>query len=253
MGHIPPGYGTAACPSNITSFTDNPVVADTTVPRAIHQSEIKSTITAESQRRRLSATPAVSSVTADTTLWRKAHIDELRAAINYLQVPTEMPAHSCPTNSDSYCPANTYGWCPSDTHSAFTWTDPTITIDQTLIRAIHVNELRTNLTAETTTCVCEQEACNYCSDCGYAIPACSYSPCACDNHKYVECGNYPYTVYSCATVNSSGTWVPQTAPWNCMCNFTPPGKSWIYYNPPHSPAYSHPEWGCMCNPFTWTT
>jgi hypothetical protein len=169
-----------------------------------------------------------------------------------MKAPSERPAHSCPTNSDAYCPANTFGWCPSDASASWSWTDPTITADQDLIRAIHINELRVNLSAEMVVCVCEQEACNYCSDCGYAYEGCSFSPCACDDHKYAECGHSHYWVYSCATINNAGTWVPQNAPWNCMCNFTPPGINWAAYGVPHAPGYNHPEYGCMCNPFTWT-
>ena len=248
MGHIPPQYGHAACPTNLVTWTDDPVVADVTQGRAVHRNEIRTAIATESTRRGLSATPIPSTdqpVSSDVNKWRKIHIDELRAAITYMQAPSEMPPHSGG------------GWCPSDSSVPFTWTDPTVTSDQTLVRAIHINELRAAMNIETTTCVCQQEACNYCSDCGYAyqVSGCYVSGCACDDHKYNECGFSPYNywVYSCATVNIPGTWVPQTAYWNCMCNFTPPGISWTAYGVPHSPGYYHPEWGCMCNPFTWTS
>ena len=178
-----------------------------------------------------------------------------------------MPARVCPANTDAYCPANTHGWCssdtvcPVDTGVPLTWTNPTITVDQSLVKAIDVQEARNYLQAEAVSCVCEQEACNYCSDCGYLqhVTGCTLSACNCDDHQSPECaGWYDYYVYNCATINvASGTpyeSLPvgtRTAPWNCMCNFTPPGQSWSTYTPPHAPGKAHPDWGCMCNPFSW--
>jgi len=241
MGHIPPAYGTASCPANLFTYTDDPVVADTTEARGVHRNELRGFIVTESARRGLIATPIPNTdqpAVADQTEWRKIHLDELRTAIEYMKAPTEIGA----------------GWCPSDSSPAIVWTDPTITADQTLVRAVHINELRTTLNVEAVTCVCELEACNYCSDCGYAYNACSLQPCACDDHKYNECGYTMVWVYSCATINQpQSNFIPQVAYWNCMCNFTPPGIGWNTYAPPHSPGYSHPSWGCMCNPYTWTT
>lgn len=259
MPHIPPPY----CPADVLTpftFTNDPLTANVSKAEAIDRNELDTFVTEENTRRGLLLTPLPSTdvpAVTDSTKWKAVHINELRSALEYMNNPTEQPSRSCPTNSDAYCPANTSGWCPTDTVGpTISWTNPTITANQSLVSAVDVTDARTNLNLEAVSCVCEQEACNFCSDCGYHytyITCPGDTPgCRCDDHLAPECAcQQTVDVWSCATINTPGSWVQQVAPWNCMCNFTPPGISWGTWNPPHAPGYPHPEWGCMCSPYNW--
>jgi hypothetical protein len=102
--------------SPFASFTDDPLVAGTTVVKAIHITELRSRINAVRAARGL---PAYSftdpTLTAGTTVINGVHVGELRTAI-----------------SEAYTAAG---------RSAPTFTDPTL--DSTIaVRAVHITELR---------------------------------------------------------------------------------------------------------------
>jgi len=270
MGHIPPPY----CAPDILVpfvFTNDPLTVNESEAKALDRNELDTDTIAENTRRGLIATPLPTTdvpAIVDQTDWKKVHMDQLKAAIDYMNNPTEAPNRNCPGNSDAYCPTNTKGWCVTDSVGpTLVWTNPIIIRNESEVQAVDIADRRTNLNLEAVSCICEQEACNYCSDCGYYYQT-SYivcpgdaGPCRCDDHLGPECA-CQQTIYvdhwDCATINApAGTVystlpaITRTGPWNCMCNFTPPGISWTTYNPPHAPGNPHPTWGCMCNPYTW--
>jgi len=276
MGHLAIRPGEQQCPTNTTSFTDYPITVNTTKERKANIDQVRTQINAEFTRREKATVSFTDpTITAEGTVVRKVHIDELRSNIDLIQAaPSGYPAHSCPTNSDTYCPANVLGYCASDTVS-YSWTNPTIAAGATVVRELHMTEIMDNLNDEQSTCVCEMEQCNFCPDCGYSYGACSYSPCwypacYCDDHagcSFVpSCSpNSPYQAWACATCDeytadyetayalnygacSGDTNYYTDVPWNCMCNFTPPGVDWngTYH------TYNRSAWGCKCTPFTNT-
>jgi len=280
MGHKAIRPGEQQCPTNTTSFTDYPLVANSTVVRKTHVDQVRTQINAELTRRAKSTVSFTDpTITANATVIRKVHTQELRDNIDSIQAPPSgYPAHSCPANQDAcspdiYCSSNTVGYCASDTVS-YTWTDPTLAANTDKDRQTHMEEAMVNLNAEQATCVCEQEQCNFCPDCGYAWYTCSYSPCYypacyCDDQSGCQftptCSpNSWYWAWSCATVDtntadfytayaahpcSGDTNPPDEVPWNCMCNFTPPGVAWsgTYYGYDRATG-----WGCKCNGFVNT-
>lgn len=264
MGHIPPPYCPADALPPFSYTAPDPLVANEDEALAIHRNELDTDVVTENTRRGLVSTPLPSTdipAVVNQTVWQAVHLTELRNAIDYMNNPTEMPPRVCPGNVIGPCPHDG-GWCPTDTTGTITWTNPAPVSDQTVITANDINDVRNNLNLEHTSCICEQEACNYCSDCGHfyytSYTVCSGdASCRCDDHQGPECA-CQQTVYvphySCATINrpAYSTWIPQTAPWSCMCGYTPPGQAWNTYTPPHSPG-NNQNWGCMCNPFTWTT
>ena len=265
MPHIPPSYPSSPLPTPFV-YTNDPLVVDQSEAKALDRNELVTDVTTENTRRGLVATPLPTTdvpAVVDQTKWKKVHIDQLRAAIDYMNNPTEMPNRNCPANSDAYCPANVKGWCVTDSVGpTLVWTNPTITANQSLVKAVDIADIRSNLNLEHVSCICEQEACNYCSDCGHyyvtGTPYCpgDAGPCRCDDHSAPECA-CQQTIWTphwaCATINrpAYSAWIPQVAPWNCMCAFTSPGIAWNTYTPPHTPG-NNQSWGCKCNPFVWT-
>lgn len=233
------------CSTNAPTWTDDTLTADVTKVRKVHIDELRTYINAEFTRRGLATyTFTDATITADSTKVRKTHMDELRAAIELI--------HTGRGES---------GYCPEDTVTP-SWTDATITADSTKVKAAHWTELGSTLESLMAGCVCETEQCQYCADCGYSYSGCTFTPCVCDNHKYSECGNNPYTVHLCGSTNlATGTAHPYKAynrsptawdgyvPWN-WCIYTPPGSNWGSCE--HSGGHNHSsDWTCKCNPFTW--
>jgi hypothetical protein len=239
------------CPANIPTWIDSTITANTTRPRKVHIDELRTRVNAELSRRGLSTDIFTDSpIVADTTKLRKIHIDELRASITKIHLGD--------------CVAEGL-YCPQDALGCVDFTDPVITANSTKPRRLHVTELRTALQTLMTSCICEAEQCQYCADCGYYYQTCTYQYCACDNHKYVECGNYMVNHYLCASTNlpvgtahpyksasgdplSLGAW-DGAVPW-AMCSYTPPGSNWgtCEYQTGHN---HYQDWVCKCNPFTW--
>lgn len=296
--HIRIAPGTqGACPTNVVTFTDYPIVADVTFIRKIHVDQLRAAINAEQTRRSITNTVWTDpTITANQTVPRKPHMSEARDSIYAIREPSGYPTHSCPANQDvpasvicpadqvlieiqlggtqvyctycqDYCTTNIKGYCPSDLSAAITWTDDPLIADQTHVRAVHMNEVMADINIQKQQCVCEQERCNYCADCGYAYKqwyqSDSHPGCFCDNNQSSECTNHIiittyYWVSRCATFNSSetdfvaaltanlyeGISSGNQVPWNCMCSFTPAGRNW---------TGTKAAWGCMCNPFSWST
>ena len=284
------------CPTNVVTFTDYPIVADVTLIRKVHVDQLRVAINAEETRRFKTVTAWTDPVlTANVSVPREPHMTQARDGIDEIRTPAGLPAHSCPTNQDAahaafcaadmyvteilvgntpvlcpycqdYCTTNVKGYCSSDLSPAITWTDDPIIPDSQLIRAVHMNEVMFNINEQSKQCVCEQERCNYCADCGYSYKqwysGSSGPPCHCDDHQSSECTGFSqYTTYywvdACSLVNSSesdfvtalqgklyeGVSAGNQVPWNCMCSYTPAGINW---------RGSKAVWGCMCNPFSWS-
>lgn len=143
-----------------TSWTDPTITADDTKARQIHRQELCAAINADISAR--SGTPIVWTDTpgagqVDVLLWRKPHVDELRAACSY-----------------DY---GLIGTCGTNTMSPPSWTDPTVNADSTFVRKPHVDDLRTYINAMETTCHCDCDG--HCSCNGH-------SDCSCNGHG--DCG-----------------------------------------------------------------
>ena len=219
---------------------------------------------------------------------RKVHIDELRQAIYTIQNPPGYPPNSCPTNQDTcvcethkivytyyqgspaeycsfcqdYCKTNVKGYCASDNSTRIQWTDPNIVAGQTPVRKPHIVEARNFLNEQRQQCVCEAERCSYCADCGHSYQWITWQGCWCDDHKYNECMRSETWYHICKTADADTSDFEQAlqqnlppginsgdqVPWNCMCNFTPPGSGW---NVTRRGYNRQATWGCMCNPFRW--
>jgi len=294
MAHKAIPYGEqAACPSNVVAFTNYPMVGDITQIRKTHIDQLRAAVAGERTRRERDQTTWTDpTIEASKTLPRKPHMSEARDSIEDIRDPSVFPARVCETNVDGcvceahviltdlggptgdqyctfcqdYCTTNTQGYCPTDASAAITWTDPEIVANEMHVRAIHMNEVMEDINIQSQQCVCEQETCNYCADCGYSYrrwyTACSHAGCACNDHKYNECQHSTYWVNSpvnaCSVVDSAesdyrtalaaylppGIDTPDQVPWNCMCSYTPPGINWV-------DRKGHAAWGCMCNPFLW--
>lgn len=278
----------AACPTNVVSFTDNPVVADVTLIRKTHIDELRAAVNGEQTRR--AGVPSSWTdplLLAGQTLPRKIHIDQLRSTIEALREGSPYTTRSCPTNQDTcvceahtilisvghptanctfcqdYCKTNVKGYCPSDMSAAIVWTDPTLVANETKVRAIHVNELMLRINDQRIQCVCEAEACNYCADCGHSYQQWySYCPygCGCNDHKYAECSystEWRYNwVNNCATVNAASmdfvTALQTILPPGITTGDQVPWNCMCSFTAPGR-AWKAPKasWGCMCNPFVW--
>lgn len=229
------------CSTNTFTFTD-PSLTTVTKPRTVHINELRTAIDTELSRRGLSTTTWTdSTLTANSTLIRKTHVDELRTAL--IKVHTG----DC---SDAY-------YCPQDALSCADFTDSTINANSTFVRNLHVTQLRTAINTLRTSCICEAEQCQYCADCGYYYQYCNHNGIVCDDSQSGESCGYYYASGACASYNvggshpyTSATGSPpggegcsystvawnNTVPWN-MCNYAPPGNNWTVY------------WTCKCNPF----
>ena len=293
---IAPG-AQGACPTNIVTFENYPMIPDFQVIRKKHIDDLRTAINGEETRRAKTNTIWTDdpTIVENKTLPRQPHMAKPRTAIKAIRDPSEYESHSCSTNQDvphavicpadvivtelneggtvrsncvfcqDYCLANVKGYCPSDVSAAITWTDDPIVADKDHVRAVHMNEAMEKVNIQRQQCVCEQECCNYCADCGYSYKqwysGCDHSACACDDHQSSECSrhhnyNTYYWVERCSLVNSAetdfvtalqaklyeGISSGDQVPWNCMCSFTPPGKNW---------KLAKASWGCMCNPFIW--
>lgn len=219
------------CATNLYSWDDT-ITQDVTQVRAVHVTELRTAINEELTRRGLDTLTWEDTITANSTLIRKQHVDELRDAI------TTLKTGDCPT--DSY-------YCPEDTSGCVDGWD-TIVAGTTQVRAEHFNQMRTIVNGLRTTCICETEQCQYCSDCGYRTSSCpSNRPCYCDNSKYATGCNPQVSIYNCGSINTGGMSpyktfpgsIPQDGyvPW-AMCAYAP-GSNWSAY------------WTCKCSPFTW--
>ena len=277
MGHKAIRPSEQQCPTNTYNFTDYPLTTDIHEAKQVHIFEVRNQINAELTRRERATVVFTTdpTITANQNFVKKAHIDELRSNIELIKAPSYgYPAHSCPTNQESYCPTNILGYCASDISPTITWTN-VLTADQTLVTAFDMNEIMDSFNDQGTTCVCEMEQCNFCPDCGYTSTGCSYSPCwypACYCDDHIGCSfiaacspNSPYNTWVCATADeltndyetayslnwgacSGDTNYYTDVPWNCMCNFIPPGVNWngTYH------GRNRTAWGCKCTPFNNT-
>ena len=235
MAHtLPP----SVCSSNIPTWTDPTLTASLTKVRKVHMDELRTKLNAEFTRR-LTSTASFTdpTLTVSATQVRKVHIDELRTQLEQ-------------------CKSVRGQGCPNDNSGCMDFNDPVITASVTKIRRAHIIDMRDKIHSLMTSCICEVEQCQYCSDCGYYYTTCSHASVACDDHKYSECS---YTIVPhrvCGSYNlsagaahpwkswstgGSGVAWDGTVPWN-ICNYTPPGKNWT------GPKAS---WSCKCNPFTY--
>lgn len=196
-----------------------------------------------------------STITANSTLIKKVHVDELRTSINNERYRRNKEVSNDYTFTDSTITANstkvrathfsdlraaedsTTGMtCPSDSVGTFTWTDSTITANSTKVRKVHIDELRTNINLLRATCVCNCEFCNYCSDCGYGLG------CGCDNSQSTECS------FSCGSINSGYPTQNPSSAW-CVYDY---GSNWSSPNKSTTPCplySSYATYGCMCTPY----
>lgn len=234
---IPP----VVCAANITLWNET-ITANFTKVRGQHVRELRDNIDAEFGRRGLDARTWVETIADDTTIVSKSHVDELRANASLLH--------------KGDCAADTH-YCPEDT-SVCVDSMEAIVADVTPIRAVHFNGLRVVVDSLKTSCICEAEQCNFCSDCGYRY---SYTTgggminCNCEDHCGVEgCGHYAPTVYhylnDCGSVNSG-----LTLPFKAYPGATPQDGyvPWTMGSGPlgHSWGAYHAYWSCLCNPFTY--
>jgi hypothetical protein len=103
------------------TFTDNPLVAQTSVIKIVHIAELRTTIAMARARNRLAAFTWGETLTAATTTIKAAHITEMRTAINQIY---QALGRSVPT-----------------------YTDPTLIVGQTRAKAAHLQELRNAVSA----------------------------------------------------------------------------------------------------------
>ena len=103
------------------TFTDNPLVAQTSGIKIVHVAELRTTIAMARARNRLPAFTWSDTLTAATTTIKAAHITEMRTAINQIY---QALGRSVPT-----------------------YTDPTLIVGQTMPKAAHVQELRNAVSA----------------------------------------------------------------------------------------------------------
>ncbi len=230
----------ARCATNTTTFEDFTLTANVTLPRKIHIDELRTAINDELTRRGLSsATWTDLIITANASTVRKIHVDELRTQIAKI--------HSGDNQS---------GYCPGDTVT-ISWAVPTLTINSTKIGKSHWEEMRTTINALKTSCICETEQCKYCVDCGYQyFASCGFCKCndrcssdgpSCPEHWVYLCGsintvagtNYPFKSWNGTT---SVTW-DGTVPWNWGDSI--PGTAIAWRSP-------HDSWSCKCDPYTWS-
>jgi hypothetical protein len=112
---------TATFGISTVTFTDNPLVAQTTVIKVVHAAELRTVIAMTRARNGLAAFTWGDTLTANTTAIKAAHITEMRTAIN--QIYTAL-GRTLPT-----------------------YTDPTLVPGQTVAKAAHIQELRSAVSA----------------------------------------------------------------------------------------------------------
>ena len=112
---------TATFGVSTVTFTDNPLVAGTTMMKVVHVAELRTAIATARARNGLGAFTWGDTLTARTTAIKAAHISEMRTAIN--QIYTAL-GRTLPT-----------------------YTDPTLVPGQTKAKAAHIQELRNAVTA----------------------------------------------------------------------------------------------------------
>lgn len=112
---------TASFTVSTTSFTDNPLVAGTTIVKVVHIAELRTAIAFARARNRLSAFTWSDTLTAQTTQVKASHINELRTAVNQIYQALSKPVP--------------------------TYTDATIVPGQTVVKAAHIQELRSSVSA----------------------------------------------------------------------------------------------------------
>lgn len=224
------------CASNIPTWTDPTITASVTKIRKIHIDEIRTAINTEIARRGLTSVSFTdSTLTVSVTKDRKIHIDELRGAI-------QLNVKKGDCASDSY-------YCPGDTSGCADFTDPVITASVTKIRKPHIDELRAKLQALMTSCICETEQCEYCSDCGYRYSVCSHNGVACNDHLSGESCGYYFPDGPCGSRNTGGTHPFKTfngtgVPWD---GYVP----WVMGTAPLGIAWTSSPWSCKCNPYSY--
>jgi hypothetical protein len=103
------------------TFTDNPLVAQTTIVKVVNIAELRTAVAMARARNRLAAFTWGDTLTAQTTQLKAAHVAELRTAINQIY---QALGRTVPT-----------------------YTDPTLVPGQTTARAAHIQELRNAVTA----------------------------------------------------------------------------------------------------------
>jgi len=239
------------CAANVPTWTDTTLTANSTKVRKAHIDGLRTAINNELSRRGINQyTWTDPTVTANSTKVKKSHIDDLRAGLDRI--------HNGECGTDIYyCPQDSLACASADL------TDGTITANSTKVKNTHFSELRTKVATLMASCICEAEYCQYCADCGYYYNTCSHAGCHCDDHKYNECMyalNHYYICgstnlssvttnpYRIATTGGSATAWNGTLPW-AMCNYTPPGVNWGSCE--HQGGHDHTAWNCKCNPFTW--
>ena len=245
------------CAANVVSFSDYPVVANTTAIRKVHIDELRASISTELARRGLDAVSFTDlTITANATRIRAVHINQLQAALRTIQTGD--------------CAADTY-YCPGDTVGALSFTHDPVVADSTKVTDVDVNELMLDMSSLAVSCVCESEQCEYCADCGYRKKDCNHNGVACNDYCGVEggCGQTVY-INDCASINLvAGTAHPYktassasvhtpwdgTVPWYMGEADRPAAawKDWDFYNPPGGGGVDHSDWNCKCNPYAWTT
>ena len=143
-----------------TSWTDNPVVANSTIIKATHITELRVAINNEISRRggiqKVWTDPSlVTPPSPAPNIVRESHVRELRSAANYAKSVD----------------------CTTDSSSVATWTDDPLVAKSTLVRAVHINELRTYINTLEGACLCNCNghcACNgQCCDCDHCGSHCS--------------------------------------------------------------------------------
>ena len=112
---------TATFGVSTVTFTDNPLVAGTTMIKVVHVAELRTVVAMARARNGLGAFTWGDTVTANTTMVKAAHITELRTAIN--QIYTAL-GRTLPT-----------------------YTDSTLVPGQTTPKVAHIQELRNAVTA----------------------------------------------------------------------------------------------------------
>jgi Divergent InlB B-repeat domain len=112
---------TATFGVSTVTFTDNPLVAGTTVIKVVHVAELRTVVATARARNGLGAFTWGDTLTANTTAIKAAHITEMRTAIN--QIYTAL-GRTLPT-----------------------YTDATLVPGQTTAKAAHTQELRNAVTA----------------------------------------------------------------------------------------------------------
>ena len=231
------------CPTNETVWSEL-IVADSTKVRASHVHELRDAINAELSRRGLDTLTWAETVTADVTEIRQGHIDELRTALGVIKTgDCAADGHYCPEDTSACVEV---GSCGTDTTGKW----ETVTGGTTKIRSAHWNAIRDVINESESTCICETEHCEFCSDCGYVYSVCRCQKgCYCDNSKYSTGCTDTASGSDCGSINSGGTHPFKTypsptphddyVPWAMSASV--PGSNWSAY------------WSCKCSPFSWSS